>query len=204
LRDNMQTPPNMISKEFFLDAFASRPRPLATGILRPAVNRDGDRLREFLAKKTSPELTAPEIGAEVEGNLWMLTPEAFRYFLPAFLHAALASYASVSVFASELVGALTEPSRADVVAALDRVNQIPPGLGLPKDMTELFRKQQLEWFDSGIPAAIFHERVDGLTAAEGAAILAFFGAFKETHGLNFPFRELEIAVERYWARYRAP
>lgn len=194
----------MISKEFFFDAFASRPRPLATQILRPAVNRDGDRLREFLAKKTSPELTVHEIRAEVEGNLWMLTPEAFRYFLPAFLHTALASYASVSVFASELVAALTEPSRADIVESLDRLNQIPPGLGLPKDMTELFRKQQLEWFDSGIPEAIFHERVDSLTAAEGAAILAFFGAFKETHGLNFPFRELEIAVDRYWARYRAP
>lgn len=199
----MGEPFNMSLKARFFDAFASRPRPLATQILRPAVNRDGDRLREFVAKKTSTELTAYELRTEVEGNLWMLAPDAFRYFLPAFLHASLESYASVSVFVSELVGALTEPSRTDVVEALDRAARIPPSLGLPDDMIELLRKQQLEWFDSGTPMAIFHERFDSLTPAEGAAILAFFVALQEAHGADFPFGELEIAVDRYWARYQA-
>jgi hypothetical protein len=186
----------------FFDAFASRPRPLASQILRPAVSHDGDRVRELLATKTSTELSVYEIRIEVEGNLWMLAPEAFRYFLPAFLHASLESYSSVSVFVSELVSALIEPSRTDVVEALDRAARIPPGLGLPADMTEL-RKQQLEWFDSGTPTAIFHERVDSLTPTEGGAILAFFVALQEAHGADFPFGELEIAVDRYWARYRA-
>ncbi|MGA1871230.1 MAG: hypothetical protein ACMUJM_22085 [bacterium] len=117
-----------------------------------------------------------ELRTEIEGNLWMIAPEAFRYFLSAFLHASLESYASVSVFVSELVGALTELSRPDVVKALDRVARISPGPGLPDDMTDLLRKQQLEWFDSGAPTAIFHERVDSLTPAEGTAILAFFVA----------------------------
>lgn len=193
----------MSLKSRFFDAFASRPRPLAIQILRPAVSHDGDRLREHLATRTSTELSAYEIRIEVEGNLWMLAPEAFRYFLPALLHAALESHASVSVFVSELVGALTEPSRMDVVEALDRAARIPPGLGLPDNMTELLRKQQLEWFDSGTPLAIFRERVDSLTPTEGAAVLAFFVALQEAHGADFPFRELEIAVDRYWSRYRA-
>ncbi len=200
----MQTNHDMNLKTLFLNAFASRPRPPATQIIRPvASHHESDHLRELLATKTSTELTDYELRTVVESNLWMLTPEAFLYFLPAFLHASLESYASVSVFASELIGALTEPSRADIVEALDRAAQIPPGLGLPDDMTELLRKQQLEWFDSGTPAAIFHERFDSLTHAEGAAILAFFIAFHEAHGADFPFGELEIAVDRYWARYRA-
>lgn len=193
----------MSLKSRFFDTFASRRRPLATQILRPAVTHGGDRLRRLLAAKTCMELSAEELRTEVEGNLWMLAPEAFRYFLPAFLHASLESYASLSVFASELVGALTEPSRTDVVEALDRSARIPPGLGLPDDTAELLRKQQLEWFDSGTPLAIFHERVDDLTAAEGAAILAFFVAFEEAHGVDFPFGELATAVDRHWARYRA-
>jgi len=160
-------------------------------------------LRELLATRNSTELSLHEIRTKVEGNLWMLTAEAFQYFLPAFLQASLESYASVSVFVSELIGALTEPSRTDVVEALDRVAQIPPGLGLSGDMTELLRKQQLEWFDSGTPLAIFHERVDSLTPAEGAAILAFFVALQEAHGADFPFDELQIAIDRYWSRYRA-
>lgn len=199
----MQPPPDESLAQRFFDAFAARPRPLAAGILRPAGERDGERLRALLAAKTATELSPYEIRTEVEGNLWMLAPEAFRYFLPAFLRASLSAYASVSVFASELVGALTEPARADVAEALDRAAQSPPRLGLPDDMTELLRAQQLAWFDSGTPSAMFHERFDSLTPAEGAAILAFFVAFQEAHGADFPFGELETAVDRRWARYRA-
>ncbi|WP_218147847.1 hypothetical protein [Nitrosomonas sp. Nm166] len=160
-------------------------------------------MRELLATKTSTELTDYELRTIVESNLWMLTPEAFLYFLPAFLRASLESYASLSVFASELIGELTKPSRTDVIEALDRAAQIPTGLGLPDDMIELLRKQQLEWFDSGAPAAIFHERFDNLTHAEGAAILAFFVAFKQAHGADFPLGELDTAIDRYWSRYRS-
>ncbi|MFP4120826.1 MAG: hypothetical protein ACLFWI_07405 [Coleofasciculus sp.] len=176
---------------------------MASQILRSAVNYNGDRLRELLATKTSRELSVYDLRTEVEGNLWMLAPEAFRYFLPAFLYASLESYASLSIFVSELVGALTELSRTDVVEALDRATRLPSGLGLPDDMTELLRKQQLEWFDSGTPLAIFHERFDSLTSAEGGAILDFFVVLQEAHGADFPFKELEIAVDRYWSRYRA-
>jgi hypothetical protein len=191
----------MSLKPRFFDAFASRARP-ATQILRPAVSHGGDRLRDFLAARTPEELSAADLRTVVEGNLWMLSPEAFRYFLPAFLQTSLDSYASVSVFVSELVGALTEPSRNDVVEALDRATRIPPGFGLSDDTASLLRKQQLEWFDSGTPSAIFHERVDSLTPAEGAAILAFFLALRDTHGADFPFGELDVAIERYWSRFR--
>jgi hypothetical protein len=199
----MQTTHDMNLKALFFNAFASRPRPTASQILRPDVSHyEGYHLRELLATKISTELTDYDLRTVAESNLWMLTPEAFLYFLPAFLHTSLKSYASVSVFASELIGALTEPSRTDVVDTFDQVAQFPSELGLPGDMTELLRKQQLEWFDSGTPTAIFHERFDSLTHVEGAAILDFFVAFQEAHGADFPFEELETAVDRYWARYR--
>jgi hypothetical protein len=188
----------------FFKAFGSRPRPLTSQIIRPDVSHhEGDGLFELLKAKTPAELTDDDLRTVVESNLWMLTPEAFLYFLPAFLHASLQTYASVSVFASELIGALTEPSRADTVEALDHLAAHQAELALPHDMSELLRKQQLEWFDSGTPTAIFHERFDNLTQAEGAAILAFFDAFQRAYGENFPFDELKTAVDRYWFRYRA-
>jgi hypothetical protein len=165
-------------------------------------HNEGNQLRELLAMKTPAELTVHELRTITESNLWMLTPKAFLYFLPAFLHASLVSYESVSVFASELIGALTKPSRKDIVDGLDQVAQIPSELGFPDDMIELLRKQQLEWFDSGTPVAIFHERFDNLTEAEGAAILSFLVAFQEAHGANFPFGELETAIDRYCNRYQ--
>lgn len=199
----VQTSYDMDPKAQFFAAFAARRRPPASQIIRPeSTQYEVDRLRALLATRTAEELSVEEIRTEVEGNLGLLTAEAFRYFLPAFLHAALEASASLSVFASELIGSLTEPSRADIVEALDRAARIPPGLGLPRDMTELIRQQQLEWFDSGAPQAMFHARVDSLTAAEGAAIFAFFAALQHARGANFPFGELEAAVDRRWSRYR--
>lgn len=184
-----------ISSRLF-EAFSSRPRPPADGILRSTVGDHGSRLRALLASKTRDELTAQDIRGDVETNLWMLAPDAFRYFLPAFLRAALDSYSKVSIFASELVGALTEPSRADVAGAIDRASE-----SLLGDAADVLRQQQLEWFDSGTPSAIFHERFDTLTPAEGAAVLAFLSAFQLAHGADFPFDELETAIERHWSRY---
>lgn len=133
----------------------------------------------------------------------MLTRAAFLHYLPALMDLSLTRYKTVSVFASELVGALTKPSRADVVRSLDLLEQHPPGLTLSDPTTAgLLREQQLEWFDSGAPTAIFEERFDALDAREGGAILAFLEAFREQHGAGFPFDELDVAIDRHWAAFR--
>jgi hypothetical protein len=184
-----------ISARLF-DAFSSQPRPPGPAILRSTVGEHADRLVHLLSSRASDELSAQDIRAEVEGNLWMLTPDAFRYFLPAFLRATLDSYSTVSIFASELVSALTKPSREDVADAVARA-----GESLPEAIADEARKQQLEWFDSGTPATLFHERFDTLTPGEGSAVLEFLSAFRQAHGADFPLNELETAIERHWSRY---
>jgi hypothetical protein len=182
----------------FAGAFAARSRPPEDALLREPVGEEGAPVRAALAASTADDLSVETIRTVVESNLYMLAPETFRYFLPAFLAAALDHYDKLSVFASELIGALTEPAREDVVTALDRAAAEPGGLG----PAELLRRQQLEWFDAGTPSALFRDRVDGLTRAEGAAVLAFLDAFAAAHGADFPFGELDQAIDRHWARYR--
>lgn len=185
------------------DAFASRPRPTAERIVRPQAGAEGARVRDPLARRAVSEVSVPDVTTVFEGNLWMLTRDAFLYYLPALMHLSLTRYDSVSVFASELVGALTEPSRDDVVASLDRFEQLAtdPATRNPA-VADLLRSQQLEWFDSGTPTALFHERFDDLHAAEAGAVLAFLEAFRAEHGASFPFGELDAAIGRYWARFR--
>ena len=180
------------------------PGPPVVQILRPAVSfYEGGRLRELLAAKASTELTDYELRTVVRGNITILTPKAFFYFLPAFMHAALESYTSVSVFAwSLLVPCADLPARTSWKRSIELLRFRPVSVCIPGDVAELLRKQQLEWFDSGIPAGVFHERFDSVTNLEGAAILSFFDALRETRGADFPFGELETAVSRYWARYR--
>jgi len=172
-------------------------------MLMPAVAGDGDRLRHLLAAKTAEELSATDIRAEVEGNLWMVSPEAFRYFLPSFMRAALDAYSSVSVFASDLIGALTVPSRESLMGSIERLGEAPKEGRLPTETLDLLRQQQQEWFDSGTPTAIFRECFAPLTATEGAAVLDFLFEFQRAHGQDFPSDELQIAIDGYWSRYRA-
>jgi hypothetical protein len=158
-----------------------------------------------LADRAVEDVSVHEVNTVFEGNLWALTPEAFRYFLPALMHACVASYGSVSVFAAELVGALTKPTREDVLSTLDRLGQLPPGISLGDPATAgILRQQQLEWFDSGAPTAVFHDRVDGLTAAEGLAVLSFLESLRDRYGTHFPFGELDAAIDRHWAGFRRP
>jgi hypothetical protein len=56
----------------------------------------------------------------------------------------------------------------------------------------------------GTPTAIVHERFDDLSAAEGSAVLAFLEAFRDEHGADFPFGELDVAINRHWSAFRTP
>jgi hypothetical protein len=186
----------------FFSAFAPRPRPLDDHFILSTVGSEGSRLRSVLAATTPASLSKDQIRTVVDGCIWMLTPEAFRYFLPGFFKAGLENYAELSNFVAELIGALTRPEPGDVQQALERVAQIPTGMGLSPETLEQLRRQQLEWSNSGAPLKTFTERVESLSAAEGAAILAFLVLVRDTHGKDFPFHEPQIAIDRYWARYQ--
>lgn len=195
---------SMNLKDELFKAFASCPRPAADGIIRPMSRNHPESvgLQKLLADVTPEELTEADIRRDVEGNLSMLTPEAFRYFLPAFMHAAIAWYSSVSVFASELVGALTVPSREEKMASLDQAAEVLAMTNMSQEMIDTFRKTQREFIESGADERRFRERTEVITPAEGAAVLAFLDAFQAAHGEDFPFGEVEAAIDRYWGRYR--
>lgn len=188
----------------WLDAFAGRVRPDPVDLVSRDSYGEGAQVRAVLTDRSVTDLTAEDINKGVEGNLWALSGAAVRYYLPGMMHLVLTRYDALTVFAVEVVGALTEPSREDVVAALDRLADLPPGLGLTEGPTgDLLRRQQLEWFDSGTPSAIFHERFDELTPAEGRAVLEFLEELRATRGDEFLFGEIDAAIARHWGRFGA-
>src|ERR1700733_5599020 len=93
-------------REQFFCAFASRPRPSADGIVKATVSRhESDGVRKALAAREPAQLAEYELRTVIGGNLGMLTPEAFLYFLPGFLRVSLESYSAVNLFAFELLSA---------------------------------------------------------------------------------------------------
>ncbi|MGC1248543.1 MAG: hypothetical protein WA865_20210 [Spirulinaceae cyanobacterium] len=69
-------------------------------------------------------------------------------------------------------------------------------------MLELNRKQELEGFDSGESLAAFHERFDSITPEEGKAVLTFLLALTESYEEEYPFGELDKAINRHWISYQ--
>lgn len=200
--------PHEVVRRRLFDAFATRPRPTAEQIVRPEVTDDflamgRQRVRDVLAGRMVGDVSIEDANKVFEGNLWMLSPDAFLYYLPALMWICLASYDSVSVLASELVGALTLPSRDDVLASLDRLMELPPPALRDRVFVDAIRRQQLEWFDSGAPTNTFHERFDEVTRAEGSAVLAFLEAFRDRFAEAFRFGELDAAIDRLWVQFRS-
>jgi hypothetical protein len=185
----------------FADAFGSDDcPPLDEFLTESASGIDAERLRRLLAITASADLTADDVRSGIQGNLWMLSPRGFRCLLPTFMQLSLDHYGSLGIFVAELVLALTKPERADVDKALDQVAKIPKSMGLDTDTLRQLRRQQLEWHDSGQPAAAFQARVEALSAPERDAVLQFLTALRDAHGADFPGHELDTAIERFPAQ----
>jgi hypothetical protein len=183
-------------------AFAARPRPAADAILRPEAGREGDELRLLLAEESPETLSTKDVRAKIEGRLWMLGAESFRYFLPGLLLAALDPPGRPGPFAEELVDALTEPSRQDIEDMLDRIGRAPAQARLDEDVAESLQQQLLTWFDSGAPEAVFRDRFDDITQREGAAILSFLDRLRAENDSDFLEESLDRAESRFWSRFR--
>src|SRR4051812_1723965 len=196
----MGNPGDMNLTAKFFQVFASHPRPTADRIVKSYVH-EGEELCSTLADVTREELSAADIRNHIRDNLWMLTPEAFRYFLPAFMAISLTPDGSASSFAVDLVEALTVPARADIIKKYEWLSEMPLVGGLTSDILETVNKQELEMFDSGDIPAAFNERVGDFTRAEGEAVLAFLETLRKEYAANFPFGEVDIAIDRYWSRF---
>jgi hypothetical protein len=179
-------------------AFRRRPRPepnelVASDVLHP----EAAAVSSLLARKDRWELTTSDIRDVLTSELWMLTPSAFHYYLPALLTKVLEDYRALSVFANEVVDALIRPEAADADLIHERLGMTPSAVPCTaaSSLNELY--------NSGWPEQLFLDRFGTLSHEEGEAVLSFILAFREAHGADFPFDELDVAILRHWHRFAA-
>jgi hypothetical protein len=142
-------------------AFAARPYPgddrIATRHPRYE-DYEGHAVARFHQGKRWPEITLAHLRAGYAGDatacLAFMTPEGWRYYLPAYLTLAL-DWEAADAVGDAVVGNLTHPRALE--AALTRVAR---DLGHPPE--EVLRGQ----------AARFEARVEGLDPAEADAVRA--------------------------------
>ncbi|KXF83034.1 DUF6714 family protein [Enterovibrio coralii] len=175
-------------------AFGHRTKPHNQHLIVADVfDPEKEPLEALLIAKEPWDLTPDDIREVVSSNLWMLTPAAFHYYLPAFLAAMLNDKGNIGLFSDEMVDSLTRPNIEDADSKLEPI----AGRDEVQFVREL-RGFHHEWYSSGWPDTLFLQRYGTLTDDEKAAVLTCIEAFRERFGNDYPDDELGEVIARYW------
>lgn len=130
--------------------------------------------------------------------IFFLSPEGYRFYLPAFMIFSAVEFDRADVIPDEVIQTLTLPRAADL-KRLSKIAKVP-GEMQPFSQEEwetllkaLMASQQLD-----AQERIFFARVSGFTVEQSMTIREFLEYMRDTYGDEFPNREPELAIESYW------
>jgi hypothetical protein len=110
--------------------------------------------------------------------LTFLSPEGFRFYLPAFMIILIMDYDRADMIDIVVIGRLTLPCASDCEPT--------------------HQQRFAEYYRSGEAEHWFFERVSGFNEAQSKVIRQFLEYMRDAHGVEFLNREPETAIERYW------
>jgi hypothetical protein len=173
-------------------AFQRRSLPEGAPVFRSYSSEVDTEALERLARDTAWVDLPHDILCDNPLALALMTPNAFAWFLPAYLVMSITLYAETDTLTNTLITCLTPPDDADAAqfAAL----------------AEEMRAQGVEvdeaWAGSvgedGDLLRLFMERAAALTQDEKAAVRDYLDHVDATHGADFPVFGPKQALERYW------
>ncbi len=142
-----------------------------------------------------------EILEELRSALPFLSPEGYRFYLPAFMVFSIADIYRADVIPDEVIRTLTLPHASDI----DRIKELAKGhpemQPFSSDEWEQILKTLADTYSSGTLERMFFERVSGFTAIQCTLIRQFLEYMQDIHGDQFPNGEPGIAIERYWYQF---
>lgn len=178
------------------DAFRSRELPKDVPVFQSDYHEVDTKTLESLARQTSTwtELPRDVLGANPLA-LTFMTPEAFAWFLPAYLVISVARYFETDTLTSSLISRLTPPDEADARQFEALVEDMR---ALDVDLIEESPTDCLGADDELLQE--FMARVAVLTQDEKAAVRHYLEYVDSEHGADFPVFGPKQALDRYWAR----
>jgi hypothetical protein len=156
------------------------------------------------------DLTAADI-LEHEGSPFLFTPVAYRFFLPAYLLAAVRDYEGADVAVGSIISSLTKRDIRDLLSSLEwhldrlRWKDFTPGINDERSEradVEYWERRARE-YDQAYEENWFLERMEPLTLEQKLAVKEFLQYMTEVHPRSRG-PEASKALERYWAQFRGP
>jgi len=173
-------------------AFERRSLQKGAAIFRSHSSEVDTEAIERLARDTAWIDLPHEVLCDNPLALALMTPEAFAWFLPAYLVMSITLYAETDTLTTTLITCLTPPDDADAARFAALVEEMR-ALGVEVD----------EASEGSVGAdadllRLFIERAAALTQDEKAAVRGYLECVDATHGADFPVFGPKQALDRYW------
>lgn len=143
---------------------------------------------------------------QLRDSLPLLSPEGFRFYVPAFMIYCVADRGRADVMVDSLIGMFTVPGAADfeeTLKAMDQFRASHPGhaSSLPDNTYHSVMASLEQYHVSGERERFVLDRISGFTAEQGRAIRRYLEYMRDVHGDDFLRNEPQTAIDRWWQRF---
>lgn len=138
---------------------------------------------------------------QLRSALSFLSSEGYRFYLPAFMIISIVDFPRADVIPDEVIWTLTLPVEFDIDRLRELAKLRPEIQPFSTDEWEKLLKTISDNYQSGTFERTFFDRVSGFTVAQSKVIRQFLEYMRDVYGAEFPNREPEIAIERYWNQF---
>jgi len=165
---------------------------------------------------------APEVRGAFRGKHWrdivctvgpangwclsVMTPKAYRFYLPGYILAAIERYKEADVAVDALINGLVKPDPADSPYGRERARRLMEERPLVSGVQEcvfafLAHGVERSYAYEEVKEKQFMKRVEPLSLAQKSVVREFLEYMAEVHGSDFPRREPSLALDRYWGQF---
>lgn len=138
---------------------------------------------------------------QLSSALSFLSPEGYRFYLPAFMIFSIVDFSRADTIPYEVVRTLTLPNEFDIDKLRELAKLRPEIQPFSADEWETLLKMIAENYQSGTFERTFFDRISGFTVSQSKVIRQFLEYMGDVYRDEFPNREPDIAIERYWHQF---
>lgn len=135
----------------------------------------------------------------------LLSPEGYRFYLPAYMTAVILDSRRADVACDSVIDLLSLPCVSDIDekrAWAESFSKLQPDIrSFSKEKWKRTMGPVEEYYRDGTFKRMFFERVSGFSLAQCRVIRRYLEYMRDAHGAEYPDGEPQRALDRYWGQF---
>ncbi len=138
---------------------------------------------------------------QLHSALFFLSPEGYRFYLPAFMFYSVADFERADVIPDEVIQTLTFPSKLDI----SRIEEFSARMKnnniiMDDEWNELVQMLGNSYKDGSLER-LFLDRISGFDIGQRQVIRKFLEYIGDVYRDEYPNQEPQIAINRFWYQF---